>query len=126
VKPLENVRGADVRFATMPDPRPSLERRIVVIAPPELARLAASGDIAVLDALVDLLNDRERAWAAEVALAAMTRHDELVVAAYSTTPDEWLETLGPTAHTQWKQWLDEHRHRLSWDAERRVFVSPLG
>ena len=122
MKLLDDVRSGDVRFATMPDPRPSLERRIVVTAPPELVRVTASGDPAVLDFLVGLLTDRSRAWAAEVALAAMTRHDEMIVAAYSATPREWLRTLGPTAQRQWQEWLDEHRDRLSWDAETRVFI----
>lgn len=122
---LEAIRSSDVQFATTPDRqwhRGSFARRIVVTAPPELVRLATSGDLDILDALVGLLDDPARAWAAEVALAAMTRHDEVVVAAYDKTPHEWLATLGPTAPAQWKEWLATHRDRLTWNAEQRVFV----
>jgi hypothetical protein len=123
---LAAVRSADVEFATF-TPEGSefalLDRRVFVVAPPELAELAGSGDRAALDALVGLLRDPERAWAAEVLLAAMTRREEKEVEAFSGRSDEWWESLGASAHERWAAWLAEHGDRLRWDAETRAFVT---
>jgi hypothetical protein len=122
---VDAIRGRDVEFATMRDPPtrpPSLERRLLVTAPPELVELTRIGDTEVLDRLVEVLEDPERAWAAQVGLAAMTRHEEMLVQGFSRSPEEWLRTLGPNASERWRDWLDEHRDRLAWDPETRVFV----
>ena len=121
---LDAVRSDEVEFATMRDPPsrpPSLERRVVLTAPPELVQLAATGDVRVLDRLVDLLEDPDRAWAAQVVLSALTRRDEKIVDGFATSPDEWLETVGRNAHARWKEWLDARRDLLVWDAETRRF-----
>lgn len=101
---------------------PSLERRLLVTAPPELAELTHIGDTRVLERLVELLDDPERAWAAQVGLAAMTRRDEGLVEGFSSSPEEWLDTVGPNARERWRDWLDEHRDRLVWNPETRAFV----
>jgi len=120
---LAGVGTHDVEFASMRDPsRASLERRIVVTAPPELAELTAAGDVRVLDELVELLGEPERAWAAEVALSAMTRHDEKTVESFGRSPEDWLEALGPSAQSGWREWLDLRRDQLVWDPENRMFV----
>ena len=122
---LAAVRSADVEFATF-TPEGSafatLDRRVAVFAPPELEQLAGSGDPAALDALVGLLRDPERAWAAQVVLSAMTRREEKEVEAFSGRPDEWWESLGTTAHERWAAWLAEQGDTLRWDPEARAFV----
>jgi len=105
-----------------PTQPPSLERRLRVIAPPELAELTQIGDTRVLDRLVHLLDDPERAWAAQVGLAAMTRHEEKLVEGFSSSPDEWLRTIGRDAGDRWREWLDAHRDRLAWNPDTRAFV----
>jgi hypothetical protein len=123
---LAAVRSTDVEFATF---RPEgsdfaiLDRRVAVVAPPELAQLAAGGDRTALDRLVGLLRDPARAWAAQVVLAAMTRREEKEVEAFSGRPDEWWEAMGATAYERWAAWLAEHGDRLRWDPEARAFVS---
>jgi hypothetical protein len=121
---LEGVGTRDVEFASVRDPTSptNLERRIVVTAPPELVELTATGDVRVLDGLVELLGDPDRAWAAQVALSAMTRRDEKAVESFARTPEEWLESVGPGAQARWREWLEPRRGRLVWDAERRRFV----
>jgi len=122
---LDAVDTRDVEFATM---RPqgsefaTLDRRVVVVSPPELAKLAKVGDANVLDTLIDLLRDPARAWASEVALAAMTRREEKEVEAFAARPDEWWDTLGEGAHERWQEWLDETRERLLWDESIGAFV----
>jgi hypothetical protein len=123
-KLLPSVRNDLVQFGTMRPPGSpfvTLERRVFVIAPPELAELAATGDPAVLDALVPLLQDPRRAWAAEVLLAAMTRNEEKIVDAWSARPDEWWDALGQGAQARWQAWLNERRGKLVWDEAERYF-----
>src|SRR4051812_5344656 len=105
-----------------PSDRTNLERRILVTAPPELAELTRTGDPRVLDQLVELLAEPDRAWAAQVALSAMTRRDEKTVEAFARMPEQWLESLGPGAQARWEEWLAPRRGRLAWDGGRRLVV----
>jgi hypothetical protein len=59
------------------------------------------GDVLILDELVGLLKDRDRAWAAMVLLAALTRREEDVVSAFATSPEKWWESLGKTVYARW-------------------------
>jgi hypothetical protein len=121
---LDAVRDRDVRFASVAPPdRETLERRIVVVSPPELVELTGTGDVEVLDRLVDLLGVPGRAWAAQVALTAMTRRDERLVESDRSAPERWLEgPVGGGARARWAEWLAGHRDRLRWDPEIRAFV----
>jgi hypothetical protein len=109
---LAAVRNDRIQFATM---RPqdsqftSLERQVVVTGPPELVELSASRDRQVLIHLVELLRDRDRAWAAEVLLAAMTNHEGKIIDAFATTPDQWWDALGKTAYERWVIWLSQSK-----------------
>jgi hypothetical protein len=126
---LDAVRSNRIEFATMRPPGSryaTLDRRVVVFAPPELAELSRTGDLRLLDALVGMLGDRERAWAAEVLLAALTRREEKLVEGYATAPDRWWAAFGATARERWRSWLDGARDRLAWDAEGAHFVERSG
>lgn len=112
---LASMRPPGSRFAV-------LERRVQVVAPPEAVQLAESGDLALLDDLLLLLSVRDRAWAAEVMLSAMTGVEGDLVADYTGKPDAWIDGLGATAPVRWKAWLDQHRGQLVWDATSRNFV----
>ena len=122
---LSAVQNDRIEFATMRPPGSTfatLERRVVVTAPPELIDLSRTGDVRVLGELVDLLKDPDRAWAAEVLLAAMTRHEEKLVDTFAATPDKWWDAVGETAHKRWSSWLKENKRNLTWDPENNVFV----
>lgn len=122
---LSAVQNNKIQFATMRPPGSPyaiLERRIVVINPPELVELAGTGELQVLDELVKLLREPDRAWAAQVLLAAMTRREEKMVDSFATTPAKWWETVGKTAYERWDQWLKENREKLLWDSHNKVFV----
>lgn len=119
------VHNARIQFASFRPPGSryaSLDRRVTVVAPPELVELARTNDVTILDQLVELLSDRDRAWAAEVVLAAMTGQEADLVASYSDPPERWLDTQGATAAARWRSWLAAHRAQLSWDAELRSFT----
>lgn len=119
------VHNARIQFASFRPPGSryaSLDRRVKVVAPPELVELAQTNDVTILDQLVELLSDRDRAWAAEVLLAAMTGQEADLVANYSGPPEGWLETQGATAAGRWRTWLAAHRAQLSWDTEARSFT----
>ena len=122
--PLSHVRNDEIEFATMRPPGSpfaTLDRRVVVTGPARLAELARLGDPRILDELVALLRQPDRAWAAAVLLAAMTGRDSKVVESFATTPDRWWDAVGRTAHEQWSAWLDENRERLAWDQDRQIF-----
>jgi hypothetical protein len=125
---LAAVYNNRIQFATTrpPDsPFATLERRVVVTDPPELIELTRTGDPRVLDELVKLLHERDRAWAAMVLLAALTRREEKIVDAFASRPDEWSETVGKTAFERWSKWLVESKAKLVWDPELRVFVPKI-
>jgi len=121
---LSSVRNDLIEFATMRPPGSpfvTLERRVFVTAPPELVKLAAIGDPAVLDALAPMLGERDRAWAAQVLLSAMTRREEKFVDTWATEPDAWWEVMGTDAADRWQGWLDEYRDKLAWDTSEQCF-----
>jgi hypothetical protein len=69
-----------------------------------------------------MLKDPNRAWAAMVLLAAMTREEEKLVDVYATSPAEWWDSIGETAHERWSKWLKGKKQNLTWDDEDKVFV----
>ena len=123
---LDAVRNNRIQFATM---RPegsqfaTLERRVVITEPQELVALSRSGDLGVLEQLVELLNDPARAWAAMVLLAAMTRVEEKIADNYAARPQDWWDAFGKSAHDRWSKWLAENREKLQWDPDNKVFFS---
>lgn len=122
---LAAVRNDRIEFVTM---RPqesefiSLERRVVVTGPAELVSLSATGNVQVLEELVNILREPDRDWAAEVLLAAMTRREEKIVDSFAATPDRWRDAVGKTAYDRWSVWLSQTKHRLVWDSENKTFV----
>jgi hypothetical protein len=122
---LAFVRNDRIKFVTMSSgdsPFTTLGRRVVIVDPPEVVELSRTGDVRILDELVALLKDRDRAWAAMVLLAALTRREEDVVNAFATSQDKWWESVGKTAYYRWSEWLTESRGKLTWDVENRIFV----
>ncbi len=122
---LTQVDNDQIEFVTLPPPGSpfaTLERRIVVTASPALVALTQRGDLHLLDELVPLLADPQRAWAAEVLLAAMTGEEAKIVDSFAAHPTEWWDALGQTAQARWHAWLDQRRGKLTWDSENQIFV----
>lgn len=122
---LAKVYNDQIKFVTIRPPDSQfvlLERRVVVTGPPELVQLAQTGTLDTLDELVKLLADSERAWAAEVLLAAMTRREEKIVDTYAAHPDEWWRVMGEGAYQRWNNWLKENRGKLAWDEASKTFT----
>src|SRR5262245_10024567 len=121
---LSAVQNDHIQFATMRPPGSqfaTLERHVLVTAPPELVELSRTGDVEVLDSLVEMLQEPNRAWAAEVLLAAMTRNEEKLVDSFSGGPDKWWETFGETAYQRWSKWLAENKQKLVWNPDKVSF-----
>jgi hypothetical protein len=125
---LAAVHNDTIAFVTL-RPRGSpftiLMRRVVVTDPPELVALSQAGDIRALDELVAMLTDPNRAWAAQVLLAALTRREEDSVGAFAADPNDWWGSLGATAHERWSAWLHKARSTLRWDAAQNAFVEQM-
>jgi hypothetical protein len=122
---LSFVRNDLIQFVTMSPPGSqltTLERRVVITGPPELVKLAGSGDKRVLDELVGLLKYRDRAWAAMVLLAATTGREEKMVDIFAASPGNWWESVGKTAYDRWSLWLTESSDKLFWNSENRLFI----
>jgi hypothetical protein len=101
---------------------PTMGRRVVVTGPPEVVKLMSIGDVNVLEELVGLLRDPNRAWAAEVVLASLTRHEEDIVNAFATRPDRWQDSVGKNAYGRWDTWMKSRRGNLRWDPGAHSFV----
>lgn len=122
---LEGVRNDRIQFVTMRPPGShfaTLERRVVVTAPTEAVALSQMGDLNVLDKLIEMLQKTDRAWAAFVLLAALTRRDEKIVDSFAIHPNDWWNSIGKEAHGKWVAWLEKVRGHLAWDSEAHVFV----
>lgn len=122
---LNAVRNNRIEFATARPPGSrfvTLERRVFITGPQELVELSRTGDPRLLDQLVELLKQPDRAWAAAVLLAAMTRREEKMIDTFAAKPEQWWSSVGQTAYERWSDWLRQARPRLVWDPEEKVFV----
>lgn len=122
---LNAVTNEKIEFVTTRIDRaamPAMGRRVLVTGPPEVVKLLSIGDQRVLQALVGLLLVPDRAWAAEVVLASLTRHEEDIVNAFATHPGQWQDSVGKDAYGHWNEWLKAHRGELLWDPVAQVFV----
>ncbi len=122
---LTAVRNERIEFVTMRPPGSEfavLDRRVVVTGPSELVKLAELGELRVLDELVNFLQEPDRAWAAEVLLAAMIRREEKIVDSFAATPNEWWDSVGKTAYERWSKWLQETKGKLVWDSKKKTFI----
>ncbi len=122
---LDGVRNDRIGFVTarpLGSPFATLDRRVIVTSPEEAVQLSHTGDVRALDELVRLLHDPDRAWAAAVVLAALTREEEKLIESFASDPDEWWRTLGQEAQARWNAWLSEKRDALAWDPGDQAFV----
>lgn len=122
---LAAVRNESIELVTMrpPDsPFATLERRVIVTGPAPLVKLIEAADPQVLDEIVNMLKEPDRAWAAEVILAALTRREEKIVDAFAATSRQWWDSVGTSAYERWSVWLQETSGRLVWDSVNKVFL----
>ena len=122
---VSELDSDNIEFATVRPPGSPfvmLERWVVVTGPAELVLLSKIGDREILQALVELLPNRQQAWAAVVLLAAMTRGQGREVDNYATDPTGWWESFGDSAYDSWKGWLEDVWDRLEWDEGKGAFV----
>ncbi len=92
--------------------------RIFIQNPAKLYYLSNTSDLKIFDELVKLLEEPDRAWAANVTIAKMLgltgldRHTLI----YETTPQKWWETEGKTgkAKKEWTVYLQKVKPTLKW------------
>lgn len=123
---LNEVTNATIQFLTTRDDNsalPTLGRRVMVTGPPGVVEFMGTGDVRVLDELVELLRDPNRAWAAEVVLASLTHNEENIVNAFATNPAHWQDSVGKDAYARWKEWLETRRGKLQWNPQSKTFES---
>jgi hypothetical protein len=84
--------------------------------------LAQTDDLRVLDALLPLLRNPARAWAAHALLAKLTRVDEKEVDVWQARVGGWWESFGNRAFARWSHWLAENRANLRWDPNEKYFA----
>jgi hypothetical protein len=75
------------------------------------------GDVIVPD-LLQFLDDPERAWAAHILLATMTRKNG-AVSPCSSTPEEWWENEGKTGKAK-KEWSENFFNKPGYQLYRKV------
>jgi hypothetical protein len=123
---LQAIRNDNIKFGTYRPPDAqfaTLDRQIMVIEPPDAVTLVKSGNVAVFDQLLPLLDDPDRIWAAEVILAALTGNEAEIVQTFENDQETFKKTKAARgARARWQQWLDEYRPRMKWDDKFHRFV----
>lgn len=120
---LQAIRNDNISYGTYTPPGdrgkapPGLYRKVMVVAPPEAVELIRSGNMRAFDAIVPMLDDPDRNWAAYVMLAALTEHGSPNVIAFEKA-EYFKGTVGERdARKEWEAWLAKYRARLQWDAQ---------
>jgi hypothetical protein len=122
---LKSVNNKTIQFATY---RPSgtktalLERKIKVTGPDSVLTLMLQADVDLLPALIDLLKDSTKAFAAEIILTALTDANGKTIEAFSGNPEEWWKTLGVNAYQHWNNWYEKTKKSIEWDKSKKIFV----
>ena len=104
--PLDTLHNQTIQFATyMPSGSRfvSLGRKITILAPEEAVKIASGGS-QIIPALINLLHDEERDWAANVILASISEQDALRVSVYASNIEEWKETQKEADIRYWEKW----------------------
>jgi hypothetical protein len=92
------------------------EVRVFIINPAKVYWLSYSKDPRILDALITLLDDPDRAWAAHVVLSKMLGITGLSSRIDQITPHQWWELEGKTRKAQqaWTQYLQKVKSSMVW------------
>lgn len=81
-----------------------LDRQIAVVGPPDLVEFverAKRANRSDLQALLPLLDDPNRSWAAEAVLAAVTGEEVDIVNTFAGMPSEFHRAVGVGARARW-------------------------
>lgn len=104
------------------DPSPTtVEYRVKVIGPPEAVALIRKGEITSLYQLAELLDNKDRGWAAFILLAQMTSNDSRVV---SVNEKKWWIEEGQTGREKkrWSGFLNAAGKDLYWNSQESYFM----
>jgi hypothetical protein len=90
--------------------------RIFILDSPSIYWLSNTNDPEILDALVQLLDIPDRAWAANVTLAKMLGSTGLSFEIREGKAEQWWETEGKTgkAKQEWAAYLEKVKPTLKW------------
>lgn len=122
---LSSIDNQNIQFATMRPPGSAfatLERKVVIIAPKAAVNLTKIDDAALIPALIELLQNSQKAWAAEILLTAITGGDGKIVESFSGSSDEWWDNVGQNAYGKWHNWHQENKENIVWSKSEKIFV----
>jgi hypothetical protein len=94
---------------------------IKVISPPDAVALTQKGDIALLYQLVELLDNKNRGWAAFILLAQITSNDKRIL---SSNPNRWWSEQGQNGREKkrWSGFLKAMGKDLYWNPQKGYFM----
>jgi hypothetical protein len=95
--------------------------KIKIVAPTEAVILTKTGDVAVLYQLVELLDNRDRGWAAFTLLAQMTDNHNRVL---WSNPEKWWKEQGINGREKrrWLGLLKAASKDLYWNPQKGYFM----
>jgi hypothetical protein len=93
------------------------EVRIFIINPHKVYWLSNSNDQRILDELINLLDEPNRAWAAHITLSKMLGITGLSSKVDRISPSQWWELEGKTqkAKQEWTQYLQKVKPSMVWN-----------
>jgi hypothetical protein len=123
---LNAVDNKTIQFVSF---RPSgsafalLDRNIKIVGPSAVLNLVEKANIALLPALINLLKDPEKAWAAAIILTSITGADGKLIESFSNEPGKWWESIGVNTYEHWNNWYLENKNNIQWDRSKKIFAA---
>jgi hypothetical protein len=95
--------------------------KIKIIAPAEAVTLTKTGDVSVLYQLVELLDNKDRGWAAFTLLAQMTDNHNRIL---WSNPEKWWKEQGSNGREKrrWTGFLKAAGKDLYWNSQKGYFM----
>lgn len=102
-----------------------LDRKISITGPPEVLELVDDADAHLLPALIDLLKDPQKAWAAAIILTSLTAGDGKVIESFSGEAEKWWEAIGTNVYQYWNNWYEENKNNIQWNQSKKIFAAAV-
>jgi hypothetical protein len=115
-----------VRFQTSTEERTgdiyiTQEPSIRIVSPPQAVQLSKVGDVLLLYELTELLDNKDRGWAAFILIAQMTNNDSRVL---NSNPEKWWKEQGINGREKkrWSGFLKSVGKDLYWNPNKNYFM----
>ncbi|MDH7460666.1 hypothetical protein QEG73_05230 [Chitinophagaceae bacterium 26-R-25] len=121
---LDSVDNKTIQFVTHQSSGSQfavIGRSVDVVAPDAVLHLVREADINLLPALINLLKDSSKAWAAEIILSSLTAVDGKIIESYQTNVKEWWENIGVNEYQHWNNWYLKNKNNIQWNKMKGTF-----